>query len=725
MGRPRGGKRWWCGDEPGSTLNIRGRESVGYFRVSLNPDEQEQHSINEQETEYGQWTPRVGVIASVENYADDDRSASGYATKLREDFAQLRNDIAAGKHDGKLLWFWSTSRQTRGDIPLDTLAAESVMHGIVWVFSSNVCNPANSDDMMVAGINYIMDKALSDRIKKDVRRAKKAGAHAGRPAGVVLYGYKRNYQTDSTGQPVLIKGRPRILGDQPNELDENDIAIAGTSAWVVRLIFDRLEHGDSIAGIRAWLDEHRIPTPHRPVSCTTCGEKTIVKGRAYGCPRGHEIDMCRWNSSTVRFIAMNPGYIGRRIFQADSWRPQDRRKAILDGVETMWPALITEEQFWTVQNVLAEAGRDRWRGGEPRGNPGHLGIDGYLLTKTARCANCGASMGGHFEKGQHWYKCGTRGCTTIRADWLDAYAEDRLVSWMVLPEVRTQIFGSREEDDERISGVRAKLAKMNGELEDTIRMGESGEMPPVMAARIGRSLADRIAEAEEEIRNVPAGKLYDMLGPDAADRWVALKTSNLPAARQLLASVASIYVHPAKRRGGVVNKLDEDRAEWHWAVGPDASSTPTRKGYVETRADRVQALAAAREHAAELLTTDPTQPDSAIGAKAGCSYGTVKRIRGELVEAGTITEPGYRVSKDGSKSSATRRRRPARETEQLIADMLQANPSIADKVICAQIGCHWKTVAKIRSGLTEAGTITDPGYRVGHKGTRLTAARHA
>ena len=479
---PRKTRRGWPGREPGYSLDIGGRISPAYFRVSDNPDTDEQKSVGEQQSEYDAWVPRAGVTRGA-RYADDDRSASEFADREREDFARLRGAIDAGQHDEQVLWFWSTSRQTRGDIPLDLLARASAAHGVVWSVNGRVLNPANDEDLSYAEMNNMVDKMQPRAMRKDVLRAKKAAATAGRPAGVPIYGYTRVYQTDAAGQPVLVKGRPVIIGDEPAE----------PAAQVVREIFDRVEALETLSGIAVSLETRRVPTPRRPRKCTTCGEK-MRKTDGWYCTRGHDQDLFQWHPSAVRFIAMNEGYLGHRIFQAASGSPQDRRRAVLPGVQAKWPPMVTEEQFWRVQNILADHGRARWRGESGGGNtiPG-TGVRArkqYLLVPTARCDGCGGALGGHFEQGRDWYKCRVRGCTTIRADWLDGYAEDRLVSWLVLPEIRTRIWGHHDTGGgETVKAARGQLEKATGELEELYAAAEKGEAgSPVLVARTEKGI---------------------------------------------------------------------------------------------------------------------------------------------------------------------------------------------------------------------------------------------
>ena len=176
--------RRWPGMEQGHTFkdsDLAGLPSAGYFRVSSNPDDDEQRSVDEQEAEYLGWARRTAVQSGpADLFQDDDRSASMFATRQRENFDRLREAIEAERY--KVVWFWSTSRQTRGDVNIYELAKVSAAHGVLWCVAGQLLNPANEDDLLFLGIHHLMDRQYAWRISKDVRRSKEADAHDGKPA---------------------------------------------------------------------------------------------------------------------------------------------------------------------------------------------------------------------------------------------------------------------------------------------------------------------------------------------------------------------------------------------------------------------------------------------------------------------------------------------------------------------------------------------------------------
>ena len=400
------------------------------------------------------------------------------------------------------------------------------------------------------GFHHLIDRDYSNHLAKDVTRGKKSAAMAGRPAGAPQYGYRRVYDTS-----VMIKGRPKIAGDEPNVFDGDRHAITDSPAYIVREIFDRIERGESISSIRRRLEERQILTPRKP--------------------RKHTDYPYRWGASAIRSIATNPAHIGKRVYQTESGRAKDRQAAILDGIEVMWDPLVSEEQSWAVQRILSAATttdrsgktvpRLRWR-------PAADGKRNHLLTSVARCAVCHDVLvsGGHKTKTGKvtMYRCIRGACTAIRADWLDEYVEDRVVSWLGTPAVYEALWAARDDDSATAVAARADVERLNLQIEQWQQIGEQGESDPVTVARSVAGLRRKLAEAEELARPASLNPLLGRaIGPDAADKWVGF---DLSTRRQIIAMVASIEVRKGSRGGHwKLRAFDESRVVWRWLVGPE------------------------------------------------------------------------------------------------------------------------------------------------------------
>ena len=588
-------RRGWPGDEPGHTFktaDLAGKPGALYFRVSSNRDETEQKSTDDQKAEGLGWRDRTGVIASdpADLFKDDDRSASTFAHTQRENFERLRQAIAAGRY--KIVWFWATSRQTRGDVPLDVLADESAKHGVLWCVNGQILNPANGDDHLFLTIHYIMDRQYSYRISKDSKRGLKAVAHQGKPGGRVAYGYRRIHE--------VVKGKPRWIRDEPNVFDGNGRPIADSPAYVVREIYDRIAAGEPIGRIARSLEDRRIPTPHKPRR----------EGRS----------PFMWTQKAVRFIAQNPVYIRGRIYQSESWRPKDRRAAILEGVTGQWPELVGEEQWWAVQRILSDPSRQTFRPGKST----------TLLAGATRCGECGSPLHQHNDHARGivpYYVCSHRSHVGIRVDWLDAYVEDRVVSWLADPETYAYLRGRREDDSAAAGAARADAERLEHQIEECRTRGEDPDADAVFWERRSVALAAKLAEARKLAQPASLSPvLAGMIGPDAADKWWALRNENLPAAKQLIRAVADIRVHKGVHGGDRRRAaIDPGRISWAWLTGPDEG----QRVFGETSPRP-------RDRAAAMLREFPEEPDRTLARKAGTAPRTVEVTRRELEDAGEI-----------------------------------------------------------------------------------------
>src|SRR6266566_3129674 len=608
---PQRSRRGWPGEEPGHTFkpeDLAGKLAAGYFRVSKNRDETETKSVDDQETEFLGWRDRAGVIASdpADMFKDDDRSASTFAHTQRENFDELREAIAAGRY--KIIWFWATSRQTRGDVPLDVLADESAKHGVLWCVNGQILNPANGDDHLFLTIHYIMDRQYSYRISKDSKRGLKAVAHQGKPGGRVAYGYRRIHE--------IVKGKKLWIRDEADVFDGNGRAVEDSPAYIVREIYDRIAAGDSIGSIARSLEDRRIPRPHPPRKCRACGSKT----EGGKCPQGHKIDNCMWTPHLVKFIARNPVYIRGRIYQSESWRPADRLAAVIDGVTGQWPELVGEEQWWAVQRILSDPSRGKW-------NP-HKGQT--LLAGVAHCGECGSRAALHNDHARGivpYYVCTHRSHFGIRVDWLDAYVEDRLVSWLADPEVYAYVWGRREDDSAVAKAARADAERLEHQIEECRTRGEDPDADAVFWERRSVALAARLAEARKLAQPASLSPaLAGMVGPDAADRWWALRRDNLPAAKQLIRAVADVRVHKGIHGGDRRHaRIDPGRVSWAWLTGPGDG----HRVFGETSPRP-------RDRVVGLLRESPEETDRALARKAGIAPRTALLARRELEDAGEI-----------------------------------------------------------------------------------------
>jgi DNA invertase Pin-like site-specific DNA recombinase len=264
------------------TATIRAAQ---YLRVSLDRSgharsTDEQRADNERAVaEQPGWT-------LVETYRDDNRSASRYARKVREDYARLLGDLERGAFDLLILWESSRgSRKVSEWCRLIELCQERRVQ--VYVTShGRSYDPANERDERSLLEDAVDSQYESGKVSKRVKRSAASNARDGLPHGRIPFGYERIYDERTKR---LVEQRP-----MPAEATE------------VRGIFEQIAAGVSLRAIVADLTERGVPT-------------------RTGAP---------WGSQTVRQIALNLTYLGKRTHLG----------TVTSGV---WPPLVNEETFST------------------------------------------------------------------------------------------------------------------------------------------------------------------------------------------------------------------------------------------------------------------------------------------------------------------------------------------------------------------------------------------
>lgn len=308
-----------------------------YLRVSLDrsgtgksPDQQHDEIVAEAQGR--------GWQVHSSPYRDDNRSASRYARRQREGFAQLISDLEDDTFDADLLAIWESSRGSRrtGEwIDLVDLCRERGVS--IWVLTHNrVYDPANARDRRslredASDAEYESDKT-SERLRRDMR----AAAKRGRPHGKNVYGYQRVYSVTSNGTKVLDK-----IIEHPDQ------------AWVVKEAAAMVLAGRSYYDIAATFNEREIP-PRRPA-------------------RSEHRRSLGWTAPAVKQMLTMPVYMGQRVHN-----PREGKTATYDGI---WPALIDPDDWQRLQSAMTS------RGFKSNNWPAT-----HLLSGIALCGICGARM---------------------------------------------------------------------------------------------------------------------------------------------------------------------------------------------------------------------------------------------------------------------------------------------------------------------------------------------
>lgn len=129
-------------------------------------------------------------VTTVNRYTDEDRSASRFATRERERWAVLLDDVAGGRVSVVLLWV--VDRVVRSTRDIDALLDACRIGGTVLVQSGSltVVHPDDPDAVAMLKIGAVMAETEAAKTSMKVRRAMASMREDGRPhPGRRRFGY--------------------------------------------------------------------------------------------------------------------------------------------------------------------------------------------------------------------------------------------------------------------------------------------------------------------------------------------------------------------------------------------------------------------------------------------------------------------------------------------------------------------------------------------------------
>lgn len=217
-------------------------------------------------------------------------SASRFGGKMRADWAQLNDDIDAGRID--IVIVWDASRSDRTPESWFGFLSRCREHGaqLYAIRDQRSYDVRLPRDWRVLAEDGVTAAYESEIRSVDVRRGIAGAALAGKQHSRSAFGYTREYNPTDR----------RDFREVPNERAE-----------IVREIFARVAAEEPLKSITDDLNARGVPTP------------------------GAE----RWDRKTVRRIVRNHAYIGMRTHRGELHKGN-------------WPPLVTESVFYRAKAVL-------------------------------------------------------------------------------------------------------------------------------------------------------------------------------------------------------------------------------------------------------------------------------------------------------------------------------------------------------------------------------------
>jgi site-specific DNA recombinase len=196
----------------------------------------------------------------VQEYSDNDLSASKYSHKLRQGYAQMLQDLQEGAINAVVVY--DQDRLVRQPKELEELL-EVCDRAHAWHIAavSGEIDVRNSDDLFRARILAAVHAKESDNISRRVRRKQQELAEQGRPhGGPRRYGYQFDFSAIEPDEaPVIQELADRTLAGESlaslcRELNTRGIPTAAGGRWSPATL-RRILIGPHLAGLRVYREQ--------------------------------------------------------------------------------------------------------------------------------------------------------------------------------------------------------------------------------------------------------------------------------------------------------------------------------------------------------------------------------------------------------------------------------------------------------------------------------------
>lgn len=337
----------------------------------------------------------------------------------------------------------------------------------------------------------------------------------------------------------LVNGGLPSLGFDLIPEKKGTFTINVEEAAAVRRIFETFQEMGSLAATLRCLNKQGLTTKrHLKKDGTSFGGK-------------------EWTLNALWRVLRNRHYLGEReVYRKGKQQP--------DVVKALWPAIISQHLFDSVQNIL--------KTNHLRYKPESTRTFDYIYSSLVFCSQCHASLIGISSKGRqgkkyvyYAHKKKSTTCTIVRADAEKLHellrrrfrnlANNEALIQRLYQDADLQKVFAKPEREERLDGIKKELRKLQNSasnLLDQIQAWTSSEVPNLLQERL-QSLETRIVSLEGEQENLKLElSSANENGVDAKELFNFVKSldknfSKLTAAERkqfVRAFIGRIEIHP-------------------------------------------------------------------------------------------------------------------------------------------------------------------------------------
>jgi site-specific DNA recombinase len=427
-----------------------------YVRISQDRNkgtDDGERGVDRQEKECRALAERLGYEV-VKVYPDNDTSA--YSGKTREKYEAMRAAIGAGAINAVIAWHPDRLHRSPRELEdfLDLIEARAVE---IHTVQAGIWDLSTPSGRMVARQLGAVARYESEHKAKRIKAAHADNATKGTyRGGRRPFGYL-TAKTGATAKGTLVK--------HPQEAPE-----------VLRAV-EQVAAGVSLRQIARDLNERGFKT---------------TSGNA-------------WIPSGVRHMVSNPRYAGLSLHEGS-----------IVGTNTAWPAIVDEELWRAVNDIVNDPSRRTSPGATPR----WLGSGIYLC---GRCEQPALIVNGGPD-GRERYRCkstGTLKHVAREAELLDNFVEELVVERLSRPGVIEKILAGRDDTGGEAIELRAQAKRLRERKRSVASMHALGDIDKEDYLTQRALIPARIAEVEARLTVVgtrsPVEALVD--APDVRTAW--------------------------------------------------------------------------------------------------------------------------------------------------------------------------------------------------------------
>lgn len=419
---------------------------LAMFRVSTETQANEGASLDAQQRRYRELAKSHGWITVAEFKGCE---SATQASKERRVLQQILTCIQEQEPDA--IYVHEQSRLTRGDeLEVALLLRELKERGLKIIINGVIRDLNSIDERFMVGIQSLVDRTESERIKERHLRGKREKAKQGKKnSGFAPYGYYNPAHRN------------------PNR---GTLQIVEEEAFVVRRVFDYAVKGLSNREISRRLNSAGIPAP-----------------------RGN-----KWGKTTIHNILNNLAYIG--IHASNVWVAESGSRTFRLNLSNP-NAIIVENAHEAIVS------REVWDAVQSRPKPLRTGKPNML---TGMLYVNGVPFSGNSNHGQSFYCNQKPGYPWLPTDSTNEIIWDAFVYLARQPKFVAAMIQEAQEQRKtdvlasEIEVYSAQITRYNNRLERLVDMRADGDISKAVFLRKTGETKDQLDRAENELRRLRA-----------------------------------------------------------------------------------------------------------------------------------------------------------------------------------------------------------------------------